>query len=375
MTCDTNPVKSTFSLGNKFTQNSGKNWPFRNTGPGFHWGNDYLASAGTAIPAIASGVVFYKSVSSTYGNWIVVKHVNSDGYVFYSLYAHMQSPSSLNVGQNIYAGTTVGFVGNTGSSATGQPIGVHLHLEIVPEYSENLLGAGHATLNPNTFSGFEGIPFLVDVDVNGNNIIQINICDPTSQTNVTIRQTVSSSGVVLGESVEVVSPVIDASGNVIGSKNVYTLNGTQVTTYATPDGTPTKVISIGSNGTNTVIQDGITFTTTNGVTTAVVPGVDGTLPVGTDGSVTLPNGINIKFSDDPMAGGTTGPRQDAQTMGGGCRERSAAKRNVESRHLTPIGLRLRANRFGVPASSPRGYWLTGHDALQASNDMAWRVAA
>ncbi|MDI9335345.1 MAG: hypothetical protein QM533_13315 [Cytophagales bacterium] len=74
-------------------------------------------------------------------------------------------------------------------------------------------------------------------------------------------------------------------------------------------------------------------------------------------------------------GGTTCPRQDAQTMGVGCRERSAAKRNVESRHLTPIGLRQFANRFGVLASSPLGDWLAGHDALQAANDIAWRVVA
>jgi hypothetical protein len=43
-----------------------------------------------------------------------------------------------------------------------------------------------------------------------------------------------------------------------------------------------------------------------------------------------------------------GHEWNEQTFGVGCRERSAAKRNVESRHLTPIGLRGRLQPDTAP---------------------------
>jgi hypothetical protein len=73
--------------------------------------------------------------------------------------------------------------------------------------------------------------------------------------------------------------------------------------------------------------------------------------------------------------GIVSPPKAAQTMGVGCRERSAAKRNVESRHLTPIGLRQCANRLDVLAARPSGISLASHACLQASNDVAYRLAA
>jgi hypothetical protein len=43
--------------------------------------------------------------------------------------------------------------------------------------------------------------------------------------------------------------------------------------------------------------------------------------------------------------------------------------------MTPIDLRLCANRFtGLPAR-PRGNWLASHACPQASNDVVWRMVA
>jgi RTX calcium-binding nonapeptide repeat (4 copies) len=95
---------------------------------------------------------------------------------------------------------------------------------------------------------------------------------------------------------------------------------------------------------------------------------------GGEGNDRIVGGIGNDYIDGGAVISVSAPKA-AQTMGVGCRERSAAKRNVESRHLTPIGLRQCANRWDVLAARAHGNWLASHVCLQASNDMAYRRAA
>lgn len=78
--------------------------------------------AGTAILAIGPGTVYSTGTSPSggWGNWIVIKHDNG----YYSLYAHMISPSYLSSGDKVDGGQAVGGVGGT----PHWPI--HLHLSL-----------------------------------------------------------------------------------------------------------------------------------------------------------------------------------------------------------------------------------------------------
>ncbi|HEY3451612.1 MAG TPA: M23 family metallopeptidase [Myxococcales bacterium] len=85
-----------------------------------HRGVDFPQAAGTAIPAVAAGVVRVNTSTGCLGN--VVELLHGDG--MYSAYCHMLGPSPLAVGTSVAMGQTVGQVGNTGSCSQG----AHLHL-------------------------------------------------------------------------------------------------------------------------------------------------------------------------------------------------------------------------------------------------------
>jgi murein DD-endopeptidase MepM/ murein hydrolase activator NlpD len=91
-----------------------------------HKGTDFTPGVGTAIGAIADGVVSQKNSSSWgFGYHVYIDHV-IDGQKVTSVYAHMQTGSSeLEVGDAVSVGDFVGLVGTTGAST-----GPHLHLEI-----------------------------------------------------------------------------------------------------------------------------------------------------------------------------------------------------------------------------------------------------
>lgn len=94
----------------------------------FHEGDDYRASAGTPIHAVADGVVVSVGYEGTAGLRTVIRHTDTDGSMVESRYLH-QLPGSPTVyaGQEVSAGQVIGAVGNTGRST-----GPHLHLEIRP---------------------------------------------------------------------------------------------------------------------------------------------------------------------------------------------------------------------------------------------------
>ena len=87
-----------------------------------HRGVDFPQAEGTAIPAVAAGVVRVNTWSGCLGNVLVIRH--SDG--MYSGYSHMVRRSTLAVGATVTLRQTIGYVGGTGSCARG----AHLHLTL-----------------------------------------------------------------------------------------------------------------------------------------------------------------------------------------------------------------------------------------------------
>lgn len=112
-------------------------WPFpltsvtREYGPGYeeyedgvHKGIDFGIAGGTPIPAPADGTVIAKAYEEERGNYLIISHGTHGGYELTTRYYHLQTPSSLGVGDTVTKGQTVGLVGTTGLST-----GNHLHYE------------------------------------------------------------------------------------------------------------------------------------------------------------------------------------------------------------------------------------------------------
>lgn len=88
-----------------------------------HLGIDYAAPTGTAVRAVADGVVTFAGWQGGYGNFIQVQHAGQKS----TAYAHL-SRIHVRKGQKISQGDEIGAVGSTGVST-----GPHLHFE----YREN----------------------------------------------------------------------------------------------------------------------------------------------------------------------------------------------------------------------------------------------
>ena len=84
-----------------------------------HNGTDFAAPLGTPARTIGDGVVEFAGVQNGYGNVVFVKHRNNQETV----YAHL-SEISVQQGQTVSQGQTIGLVG-----ATGWATGPHLHFE------------------------------------------------------------------------------------------------------------------------------------------------------------------------------------------------------------------------------------------------------
>ena len=87
---------------------------------GWHTGVDFVGLSDKNIRAIADGTVIFKSRSTSYGNYLRIRH--DDGNI--SLYAHMSS-IKVSKGDSVKAGQIIGVEG-----ATGNANGAHLHMEI-----------------------------------------------------------------------------------------------------------------------------------------------------------------------------------------------------------------------------------------------------
>lgn len=110
-----------------------------------HGGIDYGAAEGTKIPTPVSGTVNdvnHDEWGGGYGNYVQIKDKNGNFHMF----AHMNSPTPLAVGQQVSQGDYVGAVGNTGHSE-----GAHLHYEIDPPNNEGAEKPGEH-MDPGAYS-------------------------------------------------------------------------------------------------------------------------------------------------------------------------------------------------------------------------------
>ncbi|MGG5787889.1 M23 family metallopeptidase [Bacillus pretiosus] len=97
---------------------------FRGSRPDHH-GIDLAEPGYHPIYAAASGQVSRSYYSSSYGECIMIVN-NIDGVKWETVYAHMRSGSrTVNVGDYVTQGQTIGVMGNTGDSS-----GQHLHFEM-----------------------------------------------------------------------------------------------------------------------------------------------------------------------------------------------------------------------------------------------------
>lgn len=96
--------------------------PFRSR-YGFHSGIDIDAKTGDPVVATADGVVKKAGWQSSYGKTVIISH--KDG--FETIYGHL-SKISVEEGQEIKVGETIGKAGSTGRST-----GTHLHYEVIKD--------------------------------------------------------------------------------------------------------------------------------------------------------------------------------------------------------------------------------------------------
>ena len=89
-----------------------------------HAGVDFPVACGVPVGAAHSGRVIARTHNSGAGNKIILSHGIMNGRLVTTSYHHLQGYAQP-VGAEVSAGTTVGYVGTTGSST-----GCHLHFEV-----------------------------------------------------------------------------------------------------------------------------------------------------------------------------------------------------------------------------------------------------
>lgn len=103
-----------------------------------HNGIDVAGGRGTAVKSIGEGTVIVKGYNSGWGNWVAVQHTNN----MVSIYAHMMQSAHAVIGQNVVAGTVLGYEGSTGNST-----GSHLHLSIYTDFFTYISKTGELYFN------------------------------------------------------------------------------------------------------------------------------------------------------------------------------------------------------------------------------------
>ncbi len=122
------PVKGAHSYINS--------WGFARSGGRTHKGCDVMASRGTPLVACVTGIVSGVNRTNTGLGGLTVHIKGNNGYIYY--YAHLDRiATGITTGMAIKAGTTIGYVGNSGNARGGA---CHLHFGMQP--------GGGATVNP-----------------------------------------------------------------------------------------------------------------------------------------------------------------------------------------------------------------------------------
>jgi murein DD-endopeptidase MepM/ murein hydrolase activator NlpD len=93
-----------------------------------HRGVDFGAPVGTPIMAAGDGIVEKRENSSTYGNYVRIRH--GSGYA--TAYGHLSRfAAALKAGKRVHQGEIIGYVG-----ATGRATGPHLHFEVLRDQQQ-----------------------------------------------------------------------------------------------------------------------------------------------------------------------------------------------------------------------------------------------
>jgi len=98
-----------------------------------HIGLDFFCEAGATVRASFDGVVHSIADNAgerNYGPTVILRHEQSNGLVFYSLYGHLSrtSPEGLNAGSPVKAGSVIGAVGAYDENGNWPP---HLHFQVM----------------------------------------------------------------------------------------------------------------------------------------------------------------------------------------------------------------------------------------------------
>ena len=102
-----------------------------------HQGQDVFAACGTPLVAVRGGNVQVRDYHGRAGNYLVI---DGAGTTFDYVYAHLRDPARVDVGERVFTGQPIGFVGRTGHATA-----CHLHFEI---WSGPGWYAGGAPLDP-----------------------------------------------------------------------------------------------------------------------------------------------------------------------------------------------------------------------------------
>ena len=95
-----------------------------------HEGQDLLANCGKTVVAAQAGRVQMRDYQSAAGNYVVI---DGAGPLEDAVYMHLQSRSTVRVGQKVLAGEPIGLVGDTGRASACQ---LHFELWSNPGYYE-----------------------------------------------------------------------------------------------------------------------------------------------------------------------------------------------------------------------------------------------
>lgn len=93
-----------------------------------HRGVDFGAPIGTPIMAAGDGIIDKRETSSTYGNYLRIRH----GGDYWTAYAHMSRyGAGMTAGKHVHQGDIIGYVGQTGRAT-----GPHLHFEVLRDMEQ-----------------------------------------------------------------------------------------------------------------------------------------------------------------------------------------------------------------------------------------------
>ena len=157
--------------------NSGKNGGrygyTRNNGQSSHWGLDISAPVGSPFYSPQAGIVVDSRTSfapnqylkKSYGNFITVRYVNSNGGYYYLKFNHINS-TNLQNGSTVSQGQLLGYSGRTGNAA-GKGVEPHIH---IGAYKQNDINSPKQPTNPEEFLGTKFDSF-------GNSISNSNPCN------------------------------------------------------------------------------------------------------------------------------------------------------------------------------------------------------